>query len=94
MDDTRDVSEDGQTDIDQEISTAASLEEDTDWREDDSKDDLADVAVEAEEVSRRLKLEKAKQRGEQRLTKREQETQNLMLIAAALDAREQTDGWQ
>lgn len=48
MDDTRDVSEDGQTDIDQEISTAASLEEDTDWREDDGKDDLADVAVEAE----------------------------------------------
>lgn len=70
MDDTRDVSEDGQTDIDQEISTAASLEEDTDWREDDGKDDLADVAVEAEEVSRRLKLEKAKQREEQRLTKR------------------------
>ncbi|OAL62725.1 hypothetical protein A7C99_5109 [Trichophyton rubrum] len=73
MDDTRDVSEDGQTDIDQEISTAASLEEDTDWREDDGKDDLADVAVEAEdgvEVSRHLKLEKAKQREKQRLTKR------------------------
>lgn len=55
MDDTGDVAQDGQTDIDQEISTTSSLEEDTDWRKDDGKDDLADVAV-GEREGRREKL--------------------------------------
>ena len=44
MDDTREVTEDGQQDVDEEISTAATLEEDSKRRKDDGKDDLADVA--------------------------------------------------
>lgn len=37
------VTKDGQQDIDEEISIAAALEEDTERREEDGKDDLADV---------------------------------------------------
>ena len=37
--------EDGQQDVDEEVTAAAALEEDTQRREDDGKDDLADVAV-------------------------------------------------
>lgn len=45
MDDTGNVTQDGEEDVDAEVGTAAALEEDTDGREDDGKDDLADVAV-------------------------------------------------
>lgn len=44
MDDTWDVTEDGQQDVDEEVGTAATLEEDTEWWEDDGKNDLADIA--------------------------------------------------
>lgn len=37
------VTEDGQQDVDEEICVAATLEEDTEGREEDGKDDLADV---------------------------------------------------
>jgi hypothetical protein len=37
------VTKDGQQDVDEEISTAATLEENTEGREEDGKDDLADV---------------------------------------------------
>lgn len=40
----RNVAKDGQQDVDEEISIAAALEEDTQRREDNGKDDLADVA--------------------------------------------------
>lgn len=40
----RNVTKDGQQDVDEEISIAAALEEDTKRREDDGEDDLADVA--------------------------------------------------
>jgi hypothetical protein len=40
----RNVTENGQEDVDEEISIAAALEEDTQRREDDGKKDLADVA--------------------------------------------------
>jgi hypothetical protein len=45
VDDTREVTQDGEQDVDEEITAASALEEDTDRREDDGKDDLADVAV-------------------------------------------------
>jgi len=44
VDDAGNVTEDGQQDVDQEISSAAALEENTERREDDGKDDLADIA--------------------------------------------------
>ena len=37
--------EDGEQDVDQEVGAAATLEEDTDGREEDGEDDLDDVAV-------------------------------------------------
>lgn len=43
MNDTRDPTQDGQTDVDEQISSTSSLEEDTEGREDDRKKDLADV---------------------------------------------------
>ena len=44
VDDAGNVTENGEEDVDAEVSTAAALEEDTDGREDDGKNDLADVA--------------------------------------------------
>ena len=46
MDDTGDPSENGQTDVDQKVSTTSALQEDTQRRQDDGEDDLADVTVE------------------------------------------------
>jgi hypothetical protein len=43
MDDTRDVTEDGEQDVDEEISVASPLEEDTQRREDNGNNDFADV---------------------------------------------------
>lgn len=43
MNDTRNPTQDGQTDVDQKISTASSLEEDTKRRKDEGEEDLADV---------------------------------------------------
>lgn len=43
MDNSRNVTKDGEQDVDEEISIAASLQEDTERREDDGKNDLADV---------------------------------------------------
>lgn len=45
MDDTRDPSQDRQTDIDQEVSTTSALQEDTQRRQNDGEDDLADVTI-------------------------------------------------
>jgi len=44
MDDTRNVTQDRQQNVDQDISTTSSLQEDTDGWEDDGEDDLNDVA--------------------------------------------------
>jgi hypothetical protein len=44
VNDTGNVTEDGEEDVDQEIRAATALEEDTERWEDDGKDDLADVA--------------------------------------------------
>jgi hypothetical protein len=44
VNDTRNVTKDGEEDVDQEIRAATTLEEDTERWEDDGKDDLADVA--------------------------------------------------
>jgi hypothetical protein len=44
VNDTGEVTEDSEEDVDEEISTAATLEEDTQRGEDDGKDDLADIA--------------------------------------------------
>jgi hypothetical protein len=40
------LTQDGEEDVDEEIGAATALEEDTHGREDDGKDDLANVAVE------------------------------------------------
>jgi hypothetical protein len=45
VDDTGNVTQDGQTDVDEQVSTASALQEDTHWREDDGEDNLADVAA-------------------------------------------------
>lgn len=45
MDDTGDPTQDGQTDVDQEVSTTSALQEDTQRRQDDGEEDLADVTV-------------------------------------------------
>ena len=39
------LTKDGESNVDEEIETAAALEEDTHGREDDGKDDFADIAV-------------------------------------------------
>ena len=44
VDDTGNVTQDGKEDVNEEVGTAATLEEDTHGREDDGKEDLADVA--------------------------------------------------
>lgn len=50
VNDSGDVTEDCQQDVDEEVGATATLEEDTDGREDDGKEDLADVAAK-EQVS-------------------------------------------
>lgn len=45
MDDTRNVTKDGQNNVDEEVGIAASLEEHSERWEDDGEDDLDDVAV-------------------------------------------------
>lgn len=44
MDNTRDVTQDGQQNVDEEVGITTSLEEDTERWEDDGKNDLADIA--------------------------------------------------
>lgn len=39
------LTEDGQEDVDAKIGTAATLKEDTQRRENDGKEDLADIAI-------------------------------------------------
>lgn len=45
MNDTRNVTQDRQQDVDEEVCATAALKEDTDRGEDDGKKDLADIAV-------------------------------------------------
>lgn len=45
MDDTGEPTQDGQTDVDQEVGTTSALQEDTQRRQDDGENDLADVTV-------------------------------------------------
>jgi len=47
VDNTGNPTQDGQTDVDQEVSTASVLQEDTQRRQDDGEDDLADITVES-----------------------------------------------
>lgn len=44
VDDTGNVTQDGEQDVDAEVSTASSLQEDTDGWQDDGKNDLEDIA--------------------------------------------------
>jgi len=44
MDDSRDVSEDGQQDVDEEVGIASTFKEDTQWWDEDGEDDLDDIA--------------------------------------------------
>lgn len=43
MDDTRNPTQNGQTDVDQEVRIASALQEDTQRRQDECKDELADI---------------------------------------------------
>lgn len=43
MDDTGDPTKNGQTDVDQEVGIASALQEDTQRRQDEGEDELADV---------------------------------------------------
>ena len=45
VDDTGDVTQDGEQDVNEEVGSASALEEDTDGRQDDGEDDLDDVAA-------------------------------------------------
>lgn len=45
MDYAGNVTQDGQEDVDEEVAVATLLEEDTQWGEDDGKQDLADITV-------------------------------------------------
>ena len=45
MDDTRDVTQDGQEDVDEKVGIATTLKENTKRRQNDGEDDLDDVAV-------------------------------------------------
>jgi hypothetical protein len=47
VDNTGDPTQDGQTDVDQEVSTTSALQEDTQRGQDDGEDDLADITVES-----------------------------------------------
>ena len=44
MNDTRDVTQDRQQDVDEKVGITAPLEKDTERWQDDGKDDLADIA--------------------------------------------------
>lgn len=45
VDDTGNVTQDGEEDVDAEVSTASALQEDTHRRQDDGEDDLEDVGT-------------------------------------------------
>jgi hypothetical protein len=45
VDDTRDVTQNREQDVDEQVGAAATLEEDSQRREEDGKNDLEDVAV-------------------------------------------------
>ena len=45
MDDTRQPTQNGQTDVDQEVRTTSALQENTQRRQDDGENDLADIAA-------------------------------------------------
>lgn len=45
MDDTRNVTQNREEDVDQEVRVAAALKKDTERRKEDGKNDLADIAV-------------------------------------------------
>jgi hypothetical protein len=45
------LTQDGEQDVDEEVGTTATLEEDTNGGQDDGKDNLADVAVNGAQVS-------------------------------------------
>ena len=45
MDDTRDVTQYGQQDVDQKVGIATALKEDTKGRKEDGEDDFADITM-------------------------------------------------
>lgn len=56
MNDTRDITQDGEQDVDEQVGAATTLEEDTQRWQENGKDDLANVAV-GSIVSRRRSCE-------------------------------------
>lgn len=56
VDDAREVTEDGEQNVDEQIGSASALKEDTQRGQHDGKDDLADITVFALQVSSWLSL--------------------------------------
>lgn len=50
MEDTGNPTQNGQQDVDQEVAATSALQENTQRRQDDGEEDLADVSVEVESV--------------------------------------------
>lgn len=50
MKDTGNPTQNGQQDVDQEVAATSALQENTQRRQDDGEEDLADVSVEVESV--------------------------------------------
>lgn len=51
MEDTGNPTQNGQQDVDQEVAATSALQENTQRRQDDGEEDLADVSVEVESVT-------------------------------------------
>lgn len=51
VDDAREITQDGEQNVDEQIRSAAALEEDAQRRQDDGKNDLADITIVALQVS-------------------------------------------
>jgi hypothetical protein len=61
VDNTRDVTQYCEQDVDQEVGIATPLEEDPNWWEKDGEDDFADVAMNSGVNDRRISLRKPPQ---------------------------------
>jgi hypothetical protein len=63
VDNTRNPTQDGQTDVDEEVSTTSSLKEDSKRGEDEGEDKLADVAIPEPLVKRAVEAQRGYSRG-------------------------------
>jgi hypothetical protein len=67
VDDTRDVTKNGQQNVDEEVGAATTLEENTHGGKDDGKKDLAEIARDVLDDPQRPETQKKEKRGEGRV---------------------------